>query len=236
MAPLPSEPLRNVRHERFCLALAEGLSHTAAYQKAGYRQTASATANAARLITKDSIKSRLAHLQAMAARSTEITIESICRELDEANQIAKANGQASAMVSASTLRAKLAGLLTERIEAKVSVSGFDGCESAADMADQILSGPGGPVELFRPLDERDRQGLIDLLERHESEFGEFMSAIKARPITAVRCDLTQLKPNWKELELHPSAYVDNPAQRRWDEIKRQREQLQRKRIGNGNRR
>lgn len=113
MPPLPSEPLRNIRHERFCLALAEGLDQTSAYLKAGYKQTASATANAARLITKDNIKSRLAHLSALAARSSEITIASIVRELDEANAVAKANGQATALVSAATLKAKLAGLMRE---------------------------------------------------------------------------------------------------------------------------
>lgn len=116
MPPLASEPLRNTRHERFCLNLAEGLDQTSAYLQAGYKQTASATANAARLITIDTVKSRLAHLQAMAAKSTEITIESIVRELDEANAVAKANGQATALVSAATLKAKLAGLMRERVE------------------------------------------------------------------------------------------------------------------------
>jgi hypothetical protein len=86
------------------------------------------------------------------------------------------------------------------------------------MADAMLNAPGGPVEGFRPVDERDRQGLIDLLERYEAEFSEFMSGIKARPITAVRCDLANLRPNWKELELHPSAYVDNPAEIRDKQI------------------
>jgi terminase small subunit-like protein len=205
MPPLPSEPLRNVRHERFCLALSEGLSATAAYQKAGYRQTASATANAARLITNDNIKNRLAHLQAMAAKSTEITIESICRELDEANQIAKANGQASAMVSASTLRAKLAGLLTEKIEAKVNISGsFDECESIADVADRMLVGAGGPIESFRPIDEQDRQGLIELLQRQATEIGEFLAALLARPIVAERVDLADLSTPWQTLQRHSS--------------------------------
>src|SRR5262245_61416601 len=116
MPSSPSEPLKNVRHERFCLALAEGMSASNAYQRAGYKETASARANAARLIAKDIIRNRLAYLQAQTAKSTEITVESLVKELDEAIAVGKANGQANALVSASGLKAKLAGLLRDKVE------------------------------------------------------------------------------------------------------------------------
>ncbi len=60
---------------------------------------------------------------------------------------------------------------------------------------------------FRPVDERDRQGLIDLIERQTREADEYISAIKARPITAVCRELNILKTPWQQ----PSACVDNPA-------------------------
>jgi len=119
--PSSSEPLKNIRHERFCLALAEGMSQAGAYQHAGFKETASARANAARLIAKDSIRNRLAYLQAQMARSTEITIESICAELDQAVEVAKANKQGNALVNAATLRAKLGGLLTPTTKVEVSI-------------------------------------------------------------------------------------------------------------------
>jgi terminase small subunit-like protein len=223
--------LKNQRHEKFVLALFEGKSATEAYTAAGYKPCRK---NAARLTTFDDIKARLAELQNAVAEKSEVTVESLLDELEHARQRADGLDQLSAAVKAISEKAKISGLLTQRIEIGGPGS-FDDCESTADMADAMLNAPGGPVEGFRPVDERDRQGLIDLLERYEAEFSEFMSGIKARPITAVRCDLANLRPDWRQLELHPSAYVDNPAQRRWDEVKRQRE-LKRRRIGNGRQR
>ena len=104
-----------------------------------------------RLRAKEDIAARVSELQGVAARSTEITIESICRELDEANAVAKERGQASAMVSASALRAKLAGLMVERVE----VGGPDDFanldETNEEMADKIARAPmpGGRVFLTR---------------------------------------------------------------------------------------
>jgi phage terminase small subunit len=112
-------PLRNNRAELFCLGLAEGLPAGAAYARAGYRPHDS---NCIRLRHHPTVQARLAELQAEAAKSTQITIESICAELDAANEIAKRNGQASALVSAATLRAKLAGLLETRIKSEVDVT------------------------------------------------------------------------------------------------------------------
>ena len=86
------------------------------------------------------------------------------------------------------------------------------CESTEDIADKMLAGPGGPIEGFRPVDERDRQALIELIERQMQETGEFIAAIKARPITAERCDPARLPADWRDLKPHPSAYVDNPAE------------------------
>ena len=85
-------PLRNVRHEKFCQALLEGRSATAAYAQAGYVRD---EGNAARLRVNPRIEERLAELQGEIAKETKVTVESICRELDEANQVAKERGQAS---------------------------------------------------------------------------------------------------------------------------------------------
>jgi hypothetical protein len=55
-------------------------------------------------------------IQAAAAARTEITIETICTELDDAISVARSKGQANAMVSAASLRARLAGLMVEKVE------------------------------------------------------------------------------------------------------------------------
>ena len=170
--------LKNQRHEKFALALFEGKSATEAYELAGYKPCRQ---NAARLTTNDDIRQRLAELQAQTARSTAITVESICAELDQANAVAKERGQASAMVSASALRAKLAGLMVEKVE--VGQAGdFDKCESALDVATKLLE-----LECrFIHVDDRDRQGLATLMERRTADIREYLTAIQARPIEGSR--------------------------------------------------
>lgn len=169
-------PLRNVRHEKFCQALLEGRSATAAYAQAGYVRD---EGNAARLRVNPRIEERLAELQGEIAKETKVTVESICRELDEANQVAKERGQASAMVSASALRAKLAGLMVDKVE--VGPAGaFDKCESIEAIADEMLTYDLNPA--YEVATDRDRQELIDMLKRNLAAVAEFIAGIKARPV------------------------------------------------------
>jgi len=186
-------PLRNQRHERFCLALAEGHSIAESYALAGYSKN---TGNASRLNANESIQARVAELQAQTAAASKVTVESICRELDEANKVAREKGQAAAMVSASALRAKLAGLMVERVEVG-NPGDFDGCETTAQVVDRMLA---QLVEQFRPIDEQDRQALIDHMEQQYQETQEFLDAIRARPIIAQRVDAKNLKTPWQEHE------------------------------------
>jgi hypothetical protein len=188
-------PLRNQRHERFCLALAEGRTIDESFTLAGYSKN---TGNACRLNGNESVRARVAELQAQQAADSKVTVESICRELDEANAVAKAKGQAAAMVSAATLRAKLAGLMVERVEVG-NVGDFDAANSFADVADGLIS---EAIERFAPVDETDRQGLIDLVKRQASELREHINSIKARPITAERVDARNLTVPWRQLRQH----------------------------------
>jgi hypothetical protein len=107
------EPLPNVRQEKFVQALFAGKSATEAYALAGYKPH---QGNSSRLRWYEMVQSRLHELQGEAARSTKVTLESVCRELDEAISVARNKHQAQAMVSATSMKAKLNGLLTERIE------------------------------------------------------------------------------------------------------------------------
>ena len=183
--------LTNSRHELFAQELAKGKSATEAYTLAGYKPCRQ---NASRLMTNDAIRARLAELQDAVARSTKVTVESICRELDEANAVAKAKGQAAAMVSAATLRAKLAGLMVEKVEVG-NPGDFENCTTTAAIVDRVLE---RLIEHFRPLDATDRQGLIDLYERHLREAQEYLDAINARPIIASRVDARRLDVPWQE--------------------------------------
>jgi phage terminase small subunit len=109
--------LKNERHELFAQKLAEGKSATEAYQLAGFKPSRK---NASRLRANEDIVARVQKLQETAARSTEVSIQSLIRELDDAIKVAKAKGQAQAMVSAAGMKAKLAGLMVEKQELRVS--------------------------------------------------------------------------------------------------------------------
>jgi hypothetical protein len=108
-------PLKNARRERFCLALAEGMSQAAAYVRAGYKETASSNANAARLIAIDSVAARLAELKAEAAANSKITAESLIKELEHARQRADSLDQIAASVAAIKTKAMIAGISEQRI-------------------------------------------------------------------------------------------------------------------------
>lgn len=153
-------PLKNARHERFCAALAEGKTADEAYVEAGFQEN---RGNASRLKANESILNRLAELQAEAARRSEITIDTICAELDTAVAVAREKGQASAMVSASALRAKIAGLGIERIEIG-GPNEFANCKTEAETVNKLLEieAPGTHftaqerakvLDMFRALEE-----------------------------------------------------------------------------------
>jgi hypothetical protein len=186
-------PLNNARHERFCLALLEGKSADEAFVIAGYKRN---RGNASRLKANESVSRRLQELQAEAAANAEVTVASICKELDEANAVARERGQAAAMVSAATLRAKLAGLMVERIETG-NPGDFDNLTSTAQIVDKVLE---RLVEQFVPIDQRDREGLIQLYERHLQETEEYLASIRARPIVAERTDVRRLDRPWQDHE------------------------------------
>jgi len=184
-------PLRNARHEHFCLALAEGHSIAESYTLAGYSKN---TGNASRLNANESIQARVAELQAQAAAKTEVTLETILADLVDAAAVAKSKGQGQALVSAAMAKAKLLGLDVQRIEIGAPGS-FDGLTTTAQIVDRELE---LLVERFIPVDEADKQGLIELHERHFKEAQEYIAAIQARPIIAERVDPRNLTKPWSE--------------------------------------
>jgi phage terminase small subunit len=185
--------LKDARHEKFVLALFEGKSASAAYVAAGFKPCRQ---NASRLLTKADIRERLSELQGGAAKSAAITVEGLCAELNEAIALGKTKGQIQACVSAVMSKAKLAGLLTEKIE--IGRPGeFDGLESTKQIASKVLE---RLVEQFVPVDQADLDGLVEMYERHVTEAEEYIAAIKTRPIIAERVDTRHLDRPWQS---HP---------------------------------
>ena len=105
-------PLPNVRHEKFCQALFEGKSATEAYTLAGYHPH---QGNSSRLRWFEMVRTRLAELQNAAAKSSEVTVKSLLEELEYARQRADSLDQLSASVKAIEAKAKVSGLLTQKM-------------------------------------------------------------------------------------------------------------------------
>ena len=169
-------PLSNPRHERFARALFEGHTADESYVLAGFKPN---DGNCIRLKGNERVQTRLAELQAEAAKSSEVTVQSLLSELEEARSQASSLDQLSAATAAIMGKAKIAGLLRDRVEIG-GPGDFDSCNSVEAVASKLLQ---EPMVRFRAVDEQDRQGLADLLQRHGDEVQEYLAAINARPVT-----------------------------------------------------
>jgi phage terminase small subunit len=78
--------LENERHKLFAQQLAQGKTATEAYVLAGFRAH---RGNAARLGANERVNARVLEIQAASAKSAEITIQTICGELDDGTPIKK---------------------------------------------------------------------------------------------------------------------------------------------------
>lgn len=164
--------LKNPRHEKFALALAEGKSATDAYALAGYKPCRQ---NAHRMTTKDDIQARLAEILGAAAKASEVTIESLLSELEAARAKATDLDQLSAAVRAIEAKAKVSGLLVQKVEIG-SANEFSGCNTAAETVDKLLEIEAPGVH-FTP---QDRARVLEMFR----EFGEFINSCTAKPVNS----------------------------------------------------
>ena len=89
------------------------------------------------MTTKDDIQARLAEIQGAAAKASEVTIESLLSELEAARAKATDLDQLSAAVRAIEAKAKVSGLLIQRMEIG-SPNEFAHCKTEAETVDKLL--------------------------------------------------------------------------------------------------
>lgn len=165
--------LANPRWERFAQAIVAGLSDTqhnsqaGAYRMAGYsaKPGNSSEVCASKLLRfAKGVAERIQELQAIAAKQAakrkQVTIETIVDELDEARGIAKDEKQTSAMVSATTTKAKILGLQIDRSE--VGKPGdFTSISTSDELASRMLLDAGAA----QVTDDMKAMAIAEL-ERH----------------------------------------------------------------------
>jgi phage terminase small subunit len=190
-------PLNNPRHEAFARALFEGHSADEAYVKAGYSEN---RGNASRLKANESVSTRVAELQAEAAKSSEVTVASLLAELEHARQRADSLDQLSASVKAIEAKAKVSGLLVQRVE--VNVNDFDACETMEAIAKKMALDLSG-----KQLTGYELAEFEDMIGRWFSEgtaaLRQFLAACTAKPVQQPAISLNPVDIERKRLGLLP---------------------------------
>jgi hypothetical protein len=178
-------PLKNARHERFVALLLQGESAVDAHEHAGYERD---DGNAARLRANPKVVERLAELQAEVAKDTKVTVESLLAELEQARAKAVSLDQMSAAVKSISEKARISGLMVQKIEVG-GPGDFSDCNNTEAVVDELLKYSVNP---YHDLRDEDRQALMAMFDRHAAETHEYIKAIKARPIIGVPLDNPRL--------------------------------------------
>lgn len=115
------------KQEAFALAYVETGNASEAYRRAYGAEKMKAEAihvNASKLLASTKVALRVKELQGKVMERHEITVDDILRELEEARTYAMTGErpQASAMVAATMGKAKVMGLILDKVDAKLSGS------------------------------------------------------------------------------------------------------------------
>lgn len=92
--------------------------------RAGY-SARTAEQQGCRLLRNAQVVKAVGKSQQRVAKKAEITVGSLAAEFEEARALAKKQGQASAMVAATTGKGKLSGLLVERHKHSGAIGTYD---------------------------------------------------------------------------------------------------------------
>jgi hypothetical protein len=169
--------LTNPRHELFAQELAKGKSASEAYKLAGYRPCRQ---NAARLTTNDDIRARLDEIQTAAAKKSEVTVQSLLAELEEARRKATDLDQLSVAVRAIEAKAKVSGLLTQKIEITDPTREFDNAETPEEIAAVLARGLA--KDKGYELTPEENAGFVKLLVHWVESINEYLSGCAAKPV------------------------------------------------------
>lgn len=169
--------LPNVRHERFCQALFEGKSATEAYTLAGYHPH---QGNSSRLRWFEMVQNRLAELQNGAAKKSHVTVQSLLDELEYARQRADNLDQLGPVVKAISEKAKIAGLLVNRVEvSEANTITLDDENTSEDVAIRIAK------EAGVNLTPRDLDAFMGVIRGWHASMQEFLASCKTKQVNAV---------------------------------------------------
>lgn len=144
------------------------------------------------------VQARLRELQAEIAKENVVSVGSLLAELEAARQKATSLDQLSAVVRSIEAKAKISGLLTQKIE--VTNGGgnvFDDCESTADVADAIARS--GGVEL----NPEELLAFTTIIAEWHDQMRQFLASCKAKVVQPAMSEIQRLNHERKRLGLRP---------------------------------
>jgi hypothetical protein len=158
------------RQRQFARFVHIGLPQVQAYELSGYKRD---RGNACRLTANDSVKTYLQNLEREAMTDHKVTVESIIKELEAARQVAERNNHGGAMVQASMGKAKIAGLLTDKIEtttkpvSQMNMAEVVGAlrEVMGDKAEDVLRAAGVDIPDSDPKETKREPGYSARISR-----------------------------------------------------------------------
>ncbi|RWI42246.1 MAG: hypothetical protein EOQ93_31755 [Mesorhizobium sp.] len=169
----------NMRQERFCLGLAEGLPQSRAYIEAGYTARGNAAeVEASKMVRLPKVAARVAELRADAAKRSGITVDDLVTDLNLMFKLALATKNPAAGVTAVMGKAKLLGLIIDRAE--VATTQRRPMRAPGEVKQMTLeewqrrftpnaseSHPGGGEPAEPEADPLDEEGILDAIRRAE---------------------------------------------------------------------
>ena len=171
--------LRNLRHEFFARELIRtGGNGAEAYRRVADRfpNKPMRNPNSARVIAttirkRPEVRRREQELRRIMAKKSDITIDKVLSDLEDAVQMAKGQYKPNDLVNASMAQAKVVGLLRDRVETGAP-GDFDGLENISDILEKVEAdaGPEAALALARAFgyakaETEEKKEAVALLEQ-----------------------------------------------------------------------
>jgi phage terminase small subunit len=115
-----------VKREAFAIAYVENGGDASKAYRASFNaenmKPESVWCEASKLLSDPKVSQRVEQLRAQVVERHTITVDDILKQIDEDREFARELEQAAPAISATTLKAKILGMLTDKVEHKVSIS------------------------------------------------------------------------------------------------------------------
>lgn len=127
----------NDKQKTFCREYLIDYNATAAYKRAGYKDTSSAEQNSCRLISKDKVKAEIRRLQTEKTKNMELTVQIVLDDLNYGLEEAKRTGDLRAYAKFCELRGKHKAMYVDRQQTEDSTRQRELDESESEEAKKL---------------------------------------------------------------------------------------------------